>query len=331
MSLDQNAPQGLSVVSATPENAEPSNESGENRYEGFTSPDEPESAEQPATSEEQGTEIEGEEAQGEPDPWEGYEDYELNGVVKKVPSEWKEHLMLKADHTRRLQELAETKKQVQAREAEISQRFQQTEEEFNAHVELANLRNQLKAAEGINWNAEYQKILNDPNLRNDPLGQQEAINQFNAVHMQWRELKEREALLQQTTNDLANKRIEFGSQEVAKRLSATREFAQTKIKGWTPELDEKITQFAMSEGGYDAETLMKGMTPQNYKMLHLAYLGHQSQIRQQSAKPTLPVKPAGPTQTVTTKANVMPSFDPEKSSMDDYAKDWAARQARKAK
>lgn len=329
MSLDQAAaPEGLSVVSATP----PSAGENDNRYEGFTSPDTPESADLPAAQDQDpAIEGEGDDAlpPAEDDPWAGYEDYEIDGVTKKVPSDWKEHLMLKADHTRRLQELAENKKQVQAREQELAQRFQHTEEEFNATLELTNIRNQLKQAEGINWNAEYQKILNDPNLRNDPLGQQEAVNQFNAIHMQWQELKASEAALLQKTGTLAQQRIEAAKQQTSQRLSATLDFAQKNIKGWTPELDSKITQFAMTEGKYDTETLMNGMTPQNYKMLYLAYLGHQSQIRQQTAKPTPPATPLAPTLTVTAKAGVQPGFDPEKSGMDDYAKDWAARNARK--
>lgn len=330
MSLDQGAaPSGLGIVSATQEGTA---SEGDNGYEGFSSPDELESADQPATpEEEQGTQPEGEEeAQAEPDQWEGYEDYEIDGVIKKVPSEWKENLMLKADHTRRLQELAESRKQVQARETELTQRFQRTEEEYNSHLELAMVRNQLKPAEGINWNAEYQRIMNDPKKDSDYLAWDMDLKQFQSVYMQFQELKNRESALQQTADNLAKQRIEAGEQETLKRLSKTLDFAQKNIKGWTPELDQKITDFAMGEGGYDAETLRNGMTPQNYKILHLAYLGHQSLIRQQTAKPNSTLqKPLLPTQSVSAKANVQPSFDPDRSSMEDYAKDWKRRQEKR--
>lgn len=296
----------------------------ETRFAGILDIDSAESTDtdQPQTDE-NGTEGEGTE-EAAADPWDGYEDFEINGKVYKIPTEVKDGYMKDADYRRKTQAVAEQTKAIQAREAELTQKFQQTEEEFKTWRELDAVSEQLKQAEGIDWNAEYQKILNDPNLRNDPLGQQEAVNKFQAIYMQFQQLQQKQQGLINSARQFEQQRSVAAQQATAKRLQDTVTFAQNNIKGWTPELDIKITGFALKELGYTPEILTAGINPSNYKTLYLAYLGHQSQIRQQTAKPAPTGKPPAATQTLSAKANAAVSLDPENMSMDDYVKARAA-------
>lgn len=295
-----------------------------NRYEGFLNLDEKEPVDpaNPPVEGEEGTEP------VEVDPWADYEDFELDGETHKIPSKLKDGYLRTADYTRKTQEVAETKRQLQAREQELAQVAQRTQEEFQTHVQLEIVNSRLKGTENINWNAEYQKILSDPNLRNDPLLQQEKVNEFNAAYMQWQELRQAQAALIDQNKGFAQKRTEAAQQETAKRLSATRDYAEKNIKGWTPELDTKITEFAIKGLGYDVDMLRNAYNPQVYRTLYLAYVGHQSQNRQQTARPTPQTPPPVATKTVSAKAGAVPSLDPETMSTEDYVK---ARKAGKFK
>lgn len=294
----------------------------DDRYAGMTSPEdeieiEGSDGDEPAPIEGEG---EPEEAVIEADPWEGYVDVEIDGKLAKVPEWAKDGYLRNADYTRKTQETAALRKELEARQQELQTRFQYADEEFQAHVELSTINNRLKAAEGINWNAEYQKILSDPELQNDPLGQQQAVNQFNALHMQWQELMGQKQTLEQKANYYAHTRTEAAQQETAKRLTATRDYAEKNIKGWTPELDAKITEFAIKELGFDADTLAAACNPQIYQTIYYAHLGKQSLTRQQTARPTSPTGQPVATRTVSAKANVSTVPDPEKSSMADYVR-----------
>lgn len=300
------------------------------RFEGFIDLDAPELE---TATQEDGSEVTEEDAPEdkepeEADPWAGYEDFDFDGEIVKIPSKLKDGYLRTADYTRKTQEVAETRKQLQAREQELNQRFQQTEEEYNAHLELSQISKHLKQVEGIDWAAEYQKILSDPALIDDPLAQQAEVNKFQAIYMQAQNLTaKQQALLQQTT-EAAQRRTEAAQQDTAKRLAATTEFAVKNIKGWTPDLDAKITEFAVKDLGFDVDTLKGSYTPQIYKTLHLAYLGQQTQIRQQTAKPTQASAQVSATRTVTAKANPQATKAPEDMSESEY---FAYREAQIAR
>jgi len=104
--------------------------------------------------------------------------------------------------------------------------------------------------------------------------------------------------------------------DIATRLKETAEFAKREIRGWTPDLDTKITQFAVSELGFDVDTLRQGYNPRNYKTLYYAYLGRQTELKQQSTRPSTPT--LQPTETVTAKASPAVQKNPEDMSMEEY-------------
>jgi hypothetical protein len=304
------------------------NNEQENRYSGILDIDAPEldTTSNPGAETEGQTEGEGEAE--EVDPWAGYEDVEIDGKVLKIPSDAKEYLLRQADYTRKTQAVSAKEKELVAKEQELVTKFQRSEDEFNAWTELKQINDQLKQVEGVDWNAEYNRLLNDPRQHEDYLAWQGDINKFQAIHMQFQQLQKKQAGLIDATRQFEHQRSEAAQQDIAKRLQETARFAQNNIKGWTPELDQKITGFALKELGYSPEILKSGINPANYKTLHLAYLGHLSQLRQQTARPSPNAPPPVATKTVSAKANAAISLDPETMSTEDYVK---ARQAGKLK
>lgn len=326
MSLDQvTAP--APVESASPATPSADSSATENRYEGMIDPDAKESAPEPATPAQgdddqsadlgDDTGLSGDEGLDEPDPWSGYEDFEIDGKKLKIPSEAKEYMLRQADYTRKAQEVAETRKQIEAQSKQLEERYQVSEEEFQTHVALSNVAERLKQFEGINW-AQLMREKSDDIL---------ATQEIQTARLEFEQLRELYGQLGGKAQEAQKKRIETAEAEKTARLTATRDFAQKEIKGWTPEYDQKLTEFAIKELGFDRDTLVEVYNPAVYKTLHLAQLGHLSQQRQRTAQPA-PLAQASPTQRVSAKANPAVTFDPIKASMADYVK---ARQSGKFK
>lgn len=267
--------------------------------------DAPEEAEAETGSENEGEKPEGEteEETGEEKP--DYEpdlvEIELNGKKYAVPAELKDGYLMQADYTRKTQEVAEMRKTAEARVAEAETQFSVSQEVLQARAALMVHDNQLEQYQNMDW----QQFEND-----DPVGAMSAWRQF-------QQLKETRGNIAGYLNEQQTQRSAQAEQDTANRLRETTEFAKTKIPGWTPEIDAKITDFATSELGFTRETLLGAYSPAVYKTMHLAWLGHQSLMKQQAApKPQTPN--VQPLRTVSAKASPTVTKAPEDMSMEEY-------------
>lgn len=258
---------------------------------------------------ESGSENEGETPEGETSAEAGdqpeYEpdlvEIELNGKKYAVPAELKDGYLMQADYTRKSQANAELARALDARKAEVEAQFNVSEEVLQARAALMVHDNQLEQFKNTNW----QQFEND-----DPVGAMSAWRQF-------QQLKETRGNIAAYLHEQQTTRSAKAEQETANRMRETREFAESKIPGWTPEVDAKITEFALSHLGQTVDTLKAAYSPNVYKTLHLAWLGHQSLIKQQATpKPSAPN--IQPLRTVSAKASAPVSKAPEDMSMDEY-------------
>ena len=297
------------------------------RYEGFIDLDNPEPDEANQVEETDTAETGEEPAEGaettdddqtEPDPWDGYEDIEVDGKVLKIPSEAKDYLLRQADYTRKTQEVAARAKELDTREEQIKQQAQISEHERDAHIALAQVGSQLKQFEAIDWAAEKAKCQDDPI----------ALGELNARWMEYRELRDLQQQGQEYLSKAASQRTEMAKQETAKRLAATKAFAEKNIKGWTPALDNQITQWA-AERGFTRDMLMAAYTPEVYEMVHDAYQWNQSLKRQKTAKPSTPKTPIAPTNTVAARGNAVVQKDPAEMSEAEFVAHREAQLARR--
>ncbi|RVI91820.1 hypothetical protein [Sinorhizobium meliloti] len=265
-------------------------------------PEQPETEAQ--ASEPEGEQPEGEEGEpsaDEPPAEPEFAEIEINGKTYQVPAEIKDGYLMQADYTRKTQEVAEMRRSMEAKAAEIEQAFNMSQEVVEARATLLNIDNELSQFQNVNWE-QYEN--------EDPMG---AMSAWRRVQ----QLKEARSQIAGNLDQVQSQRNAAMEQETANRLRETREFAETKIPGWSPDVDAKVTDFAVKELGLTLDTLKSAYTPQVYKTLHLAWLGHQSLQKQQAApKPSTP--PVQPLRTVSAKANASVTKDPAEMSMDEY-------------
>jgi hypothetical protein len=236
--------------------------------------------------------VEGQEGEGELEPELVEVDYD--GKKHKIPAELKDALLRQQDYTRKTQEVAEERKAVEARRAEADQVFQTAQEVVEAKAHIHHIDSQLKQYEGVNW----QQLENE-----DPMAAMSLWRNYQTLKEERGQVA---SYLTTTTNELSEK----AKLDTANRLRETRAFAEKSIPGWTQEMDNKITEFALGKG-FTREALQNAYSPQTYEILFLAHLGHQ-------AMPSTTIVPK-PLETVASKATTG-RVPPEKMPMDDFAK-----------
>lgn len=247
--------------------------------------------------------TEGEEEQDgegqEPDA--EFVEIEREGKRYSIPKELERELMMQADYTRKTQETAALRKQLETQEQQIQMRSQATDEELQARAALMGVEAQINHYQSFDWNKLEQE---------DPL----------TANSEWRkfqQLKDAHGQLTTGIQQAQQQRSEQAEQAIATRLQETAEFAQKNIKGWSPALDDKITEFAVSELGFTTQQLRAAINPQIYRMMHLAYLGQQT-FSKLGAKPST-AAPAKPLTTIASRAAPAARKDLGAMSMDEYA------------
>jgi hypothetical protein len=268
--------------------------------------DEPElnTLENEGDDEGEGTEPEGEEAEGEEgtEPEPELLEIEFNGKKHKIPAELKDGFLMQADYTKKTQAVAEMTRTVEARQAEADANFSVSEEVLQARAALMLHDNQLEQFQNMNW----QQLENE-----DPVGAMSAWRQF-------QQLKEARSNIAGYLTEQQTQRSAQAEQATANRLRETREFAEKEIKGWSPELDNKITEFAVNGLGVGIDVLKGALNPTLYKTFYLAYLGQQT-LAKQAAPPKTPTSNVKPLAKVDSKANPSARKSTETMSMEEYA------------
>jgi len=268
--------------------------------------DAPDEAEAETGSESEGDKPEGDEGEDtgteQPEYAPDLAEIEVNGKKYAVPTELKDGFLMQADYTRKTQEVAEMRKSVEAIKADAEAQFNVSQEFVQAKATLLNIDSQLSQFQNLDWN-QYEA--------EDPVGAMSAWRQF-------QQLEKAKGEVSGFINNQQTQRSAQAEQETANRLRETAEFAKKEIPGWSPDVDAKITEFATTALGYSRETLMGAYSPAVYRTLHLAWLGHQSLMKQQAA-PKAQVSNVQPLKTVSAKANPTATKDPADMSMTEYA------------
>lgn len=272
-----------------------------------TNDNEVEEAETPETAEL----VEGADEALEPEV--EYAEIERNGKKYQVPKELESEFLMQGDYTRKTQEVAAQRKELEAFEAKVRQQAQFTEEELTERATLVNVNSQLEQYKAVDWNAWEQE---------DPM----------AANSHWRQfqtLKEQRAELTANLGQRQEFRTLEAQQDIAKRIEETKKFAQAEIKGWTPAIDEQILGFTQ-QMGIDKEAIVQAMNPQVYKILHMAWVGSQALNKPANTAPKInPKVEIKPLSTVSAKSSPTGRVNvAEIDNMDEYA---AARRKQMAR
>jgi hypothetical protein len=258
--------------------------------------------EEPLEAQENVEETETEETESEVTEPE-YEEIDYNGQKYKVPPELKEAVLRHEDYTKKTQEVAETRKALEAEHQAFQQAVQVQQQNMQGHAQLAAIQSQLEQYQNVNWSEWSQ---------NDSQAAQQAFFQYSqlkdAAGNLTQQLQRTEAESLHKQRALHVKRLEQGKAEL-----------QRDIPGWNDEIAHQIVDHATSYGFSDSE-LKSILDPRVVRVLNDARLYRQS-LKKATSKPEAP--PAKPASKVAGKAPVKP--DPEKMSTEDWLK-WRNKQ-----
>ena len=265
-------------------------------------------ADEPINIDETGDEpeVEGED---QPEPEDDFEEFDWNGKKVKAPKGLKDGLMMQADYTRKTQEVANTRKELEERAARLDQQFAASEEYLDARADLRMVAKELERFEGFDWSAYQQARMTDP------LQADEAWNY--AQH-----LRAQKAQLEGVVQQHESSRTAAVQQEIAKRMQETHEHVKANLKGWTPDTDKQVIDFALSKG-VTREQMQNLMNPLVYEMLYLARIGHEA-LSKPAPNPKKQAAPTQPSKAVGGRSTPAASKSLSEMSMEEYA---AARQA----
>jgi hypothetical protein len=255
---DNTTPNAAPVAEQTPNNASIPSDDIETKAAGST--DDP-------LADFDGFEDGDENAEGEEGLQAQAEEVEYEGKKYKLPKELKDALLRHSDYTRKTQEVSASRKEVEAMKAQVQQIARATEEEITARGRLAQMHETLQQYEAVDWARLEQ---------DDPLGAQSHFRQYQLM-------KEQAQKTAYEIQQRAQQRTAFDQQETARRIAASRDEASKKLKGWSPQAEEKAFTWAVNEKGVPPQVLAQIMSPEAYEMVYLAYYGHQALNR--PAKP----------------------------------------------
>ncbi|HWK64132.1 MAG TPA: hypothetical protein VNS34_04285 [Rhizobiaceae bacterium] len=246
----------------------------------------------------------------EPEPAEAFETIEYDGRQYQVPAALKGGFLMQADYTRKTQELAEQRRGLEDVASHVRQQAQVSEEEITSRAALVALDTALEQYAHVDW---------DQLAANDPTGAQQHW-------MRYQTLKEQRGQIAEDLHHRQGWRTQMAQQETARRFEETQDFARRHIKGWSPELDLQIIEFARSKGATD-QNLRDAMSPLVYNLLYLARIGEQA-----LNKTTAPKASAGravrPLSLVGGRSSPSAGKSLADMSMEEYAEHRAAQMRR---
>jgi hypothetical protein len=211
--------------------------------------------------EESDEQVEAEEEEAEPELVE----VEVDGESYRVPEALKDKIMLQADYTRKTQEVAEQRKQVEQMQYQLQEQAKLQQTSLAEYAQLMALDNQLQAYQSVDWNALYDsdpaEFVRLKEARRDLIDSRTTLaNNIGAIQQQH----------QAEQRDLYLKAVEEGKKVLAK-----------EIPNWNSDLAKNLNALAIDKYGFTQEELSTVVDPRVVKLLHDAYRFQ----KQQSNKP----------------------------------------------
>jgi len=229
------------------------------------------SAAETETLETEGDEAERLAAEAEDDS----EEVEHDGQKYRVPKALKGALLMQSDYTRKTQEVAEQRKALEAEQQRVVQQAQTMQASIREYAQLTHLDEQIQNYSKVDWAAFSQ---------NDPV----------AAQSEWIRFSQMKDARQGLAGHIQNKERQMASdaeRETAKRTEEARAVLAREIPDWSPELAQKLGDFAVSKG-IPAARLATVTNPADVKILRLAWLGQQLIDKQRAAVKPPPPAPA---------------------------------------
>lgn len=268
-------------------------------------------AQAPEADESEGAEAEAPESEeGEEPSEDDGEETEYEGKRYKLPKELKEALLRQSDYTRKTQEVAEQRKMIEQAQAALVQQAESQKVLVKDYAKVEALAERVEAYDKVDWTALSQQ---------DPTSAQQHW-------MQYQTLKDQQSKLVAEIQAKEHTRSLEAQQATAKQIQQGQEVLSRDIKGWGPELAQKVSKFATDNYGVTSEELGSITDPRIIKLLHDAMTFRETQKVTQVAKKAAEVVAIKPVKSLGTKASS--GKDPEKMSTEEWAR-WRNEQVAK--
>jgi hypothetical protein len=240
----------------------------------------------------------------------GEEEVEYEGEKYKVPPQLKDALLRQADYTRKTQEVAEQRKQIEAQAAEVRQRAEQQQRYVADLAEVVALDKQMQQYQQLDW----QELIDT-----DPQGAMKLQHQLGQLQNKRAELAHN--LTQKQQQDALNEQ-----QAIAKRVQEADAYLRREIPNWSDERSNQLMKYGV-DLGIQPEVLSQAVINQPVlaKLLHKAEMFDQLE-KKQAARP----KPEGQEKPVTriTAARSTVQKNPDEMNVEEWTK-WRNAQVNK--
>ncbi len=249
-----------------------------------------------------------------PEPEEEDEEVEIGDKKFALPKSTAEKLkaerLMQADYTRKTQEVAAERKQIETRAAEVTKQHQESQQYISEIAKVVAIDDQLAQYQNLPWQQLYDT---------DPVEAMKLDNQFRALQGQ-RQTAANAVTQKQQQNALAEQ------QTVAKQVQDAEAYFAREIPGWSRERSGALMNYGVAEG-LPGDVLSQAVLrqPALAKILHKAEMYDQL-VKKQSAKPK-PETQEKPVPRISA-ARAGAQKDPEKMSMDEWAV-WRNQQRNK--
>jgi hypothetical protein len=257
---------------------------------------EPEAEEEPKAEE---VDTDQPEAKEEPEAEEEAEEIEIEGEQFSVPKKLKNAFLRQEDYTKKTQEVAEQRRQLEEQSKFIQVQAQIQQAQFEKAVEVKGLANQVAEYEKLDWQALTQQ---------DPA-------QAMALNMQYQQLQKQLQAKAQEMHGIGQQAQQLTAQQRQTLAAEGAKAVKTKLPNWGPELQSAIAENTKSYGFNDSE-LSEIYDPRLIEVLHDAMQWK----KLQAAKPATMKKASAAKPLVKTSAR---SF--KQSQESSQAKDMQAR------
>jgi gamma-glutamyl:cysteine ligase YbdK (ATP-grasp superfamily) len=242
------------------------------------------------------------------------EEFEWEGKPVRGPKGLKDGVLRLSDYTRKTQEVAAQRREIEERATRLQETAKLTDEEMGYRVQLRQIDTALE--QYGKWTAQQWQQLKE----SDPQAWTEHRFQLNELHAA------RPRLAGQIS-EAETKRTREAQTVTSKRIEQAEEYAASK--GWTADKLKKVIDFAVLHGVSEhkmeqqaiAAMLQSNMSPLMLDLLDAAQYG--AEVRKAQKTKPLGTKPA-PLETVGGKSNPSSKKSLEEMDMDEYV---AARKA----
>lgn len=185
------------------------------------------------------------------DEEDGLVEAEYDGKTYKVPQELKEALLRHGDYTRKTQEVADQRKQIEERAQALEMQQQTLAQSFEKAVELRGIQDRLKQYEALDWSAIADQNPSEAMKLNVAYQKLQQEAQKAAYELQQTQTQQQQLTLQQRQQKLADAQKELFKY----------------IPSFNAEVAEKIRKTANDYGVSDQE-INSIVDPRQIRILH---------------------------------------------------------------